>query len=54
MPESISRKMLAKNLDLFVDASNVFQLAKNLKIRDINPGGEPYYFTFSVGLKANL
>jgi TonB-linked SusC/RagA family outer membrane protein len=54
MPESISRKMLAKNLDLFVDASNVFQLAKNLKIRDTNPGGEPYYFTFSVGLKANL
>ncbi|MEI7828210.1 MAG: SusC/RagA family TonB-linked outer membrane protein [Prolixibacteraceae bacterium] len=54
MPERISKSMNMKNLDLFVDASNVFQFAKNLKIRDTNAGGEPYYNTFSVGLKANF
>ncbi|MEI6275308.1 MAG: SusC/RagA family TonB-linked outer membrane protein [Prolixibacteraceae bacterium] len=54
MPESVSKSMLMKNLDLFVDASNVFQFAKNLKIRDTNATGEPYYRTFSMGLKANF
>jgi len=41
-------------LDLFVDASDVFQFAKNRKIRDLNTGGEPYYRTFSIGIKANF
>jgi hypothetical protein len=54
MPEHISKSMLMKNLDLFVDASSPFQFAKNLKIRDLNTGGEPYYRTFSMGLKANF
>jgi hypothetical protein len=54
MPEHISKSMLMKNLDLFVDATNPIQFAKNLKIRDLNTGGEPYYRTFSMGLKANF
>ena len=54
MPEKTTKQLLMKNLDLFVDASNVFQFAKNLKIRDTNTGGEPYYRTFSMGLKANF
>ena len=54
MPDRISKAMNMKKLDLFVDASNVFQFAKNLKIRDLNIGGEPYYRTFSMGLKANF
>lgn len=66
MPEKISKKLLLKDLDLFVDASNLYQFAKNLKIRDTNvsftagtsstpfKGYEPYYRTFSMGLKANF
>jgi TonB-linked SusC/RagA family outer membrane protein len=54
MSDQISKSLHMKNLDLFVDASNVFQFAKNLKIRDLNVGGEPYYRTFSMGLKANF
>jgi hypothetical protein len=54
MPDRVSKAMSMKKLDLFVDASNVFQFAKNLEIRDLNIGGEPYYRTYSVGLKANF
>lgn len=54
MPSSIVRPLLMKNIDLFVDASDVFQFAKNLDIRDVRVGGEPYYRTFSVGVKANF
>ena len=66
MPEKITKRLLMKNLDLFVDASNVFQFANNLKIRDTNvsftsgtsttpfKGYEPYYRTYSMGLKANF
>jgi len=53
-PESIAKSVLMKNLNLFVDASDVFQFAKNRKIRDLNTGGEPYYRTFSIGIKANF
>lgn len=53
-PETVSRALLMKNLNLFVDASNIFQFAKNREIRDTRVGGEPYYRTFSVGLKANF
>lgn len=54
MPSSIVRPLLMKNIDLFVDASDVFQFAKNLDIRDVRVGSEPYYRTFSVGVKANF
>ncbi len=54
MPEKVTKSLLMKKLDLFVDASNVFQFAKNLKIRDTNTGGEPYSRSFSMGLKANF
>ena len=53
-PESVSKALLMKKLDLFIDASNIFQFAKNREIREINQGGEPYYRSFSVGLKANF
>jgi hypothetical protein len=54
MPRTIANKVLMKDLDIFADASDVFQFAKNLKIRDLRVGGEPYYRTFSVGVKANF
>ena len=54
MPESITKSLTMKHLNVFIDASDVFQFAKNLKIRDTRVGNEPYYRTFSVGLKANF
>jgi hypothetical protein len=54
VPASLAKTVLMKNLDVFVDASDVFQFAKNRKIRDLRVGSEPLYRTFSVGVKANF
>jgi hypothetical protein len=54
MPETVTKALLMKNLNLFVDASDVYQFAKNQKIRELNTTGEPYYRTFSIGVKANF
>jgi hypothetical protein len=54
MPDKIAKTLYMKKLDVFVDASDIYQFAKNREIREINSGGEPYYRTFSVGLKANF
>ena len=52
MPLNVAKSLLLKNLKLFIDASDVYQFAPNRKIRDLRTGNEPYYRTFSVGLKA--
>jgi TonB-linked SusC/RagA family outer membrane protein len=52
MPESATKFLLMKDMYIFANASNVFQFAKNRKIRDLNVGSEPYYRTFSAGVKA--
>lgn len=54
VPDKLARPLLMKNVYLFVDAQDVYQFAKNRKIRDLRTGAEPYYRTFSVGLKANF
>jgi TonB-linked SusC/RagA family outer membrane protein len=54
MTESVTKALLMKNLDIFIDASDVFQFAKNKEIRDLRVGSEPYYRTFSLGIKANF
>lgn len=54
MPEAVSRSLMMKDLNVFIDASNIWQFAENLKIRDLRVGNEPYYRTFSIGLRANF
>jgi hypothetical protein len=54
VPQVVANTLFMKNLDVFVDASDVYQFAKNREIRDLRVGGEPYYRTFSLGLKANF
>jgi len=54
IPESVAKALRMKNVNLFVDASDVYQFAKNQKIRELNTTGEPYYRTFSLGIKANF
>lgn len=53
-PEAVTKSLLMKDLNVFVNASNVFQFAKNKEIRERRIGGEPYYRTFSIGVKANF
>jgi TonB-linked SusC/RagA family outer membrane protein len=54
MPDMIANALLMKKLNVFIDGSDVYQFAKNRKIRDTRTGAEPYYRTFSIGLKANF
>lgn len=52
--EAFSRRLLMNGLDLFIDANDVYQFAKNRKIRETRVGNEPYYRTFSIGVKAQF
>lgn len=54
LPSSIINNLMLRDLQFFVDASNVYQFAKNREIRNLRVGNEPYYRTFSIGLKANF
>jgi hypothetical protein len=52
MPENVSRLLLTRKMDLFVNVSDVYQFARNREIRDLRVGAEPYYRTYSAGVKA--
>lgn len=54
MPISVIQGMRMKGIKIFVDATDLIQFAKNKEIREIRVGSEPYYRTFSVGLKADF
>ena len=54
MPEFVTRPLKMNYFDIFVDASNVYQFAKNKKIRETRVGGDPYTRTFSVGLRTKF
>lgn len=54
MPEAVMRSLRMRNLSIFVNATDLFQFAKNRHIRDLNVYGEPLYRTFSAGLKSNF
>lgn len=54
LPQSLTRSLRMKHLSVFINATDLIQFAKNREIRDLNPGGEPYYRTFSMGLKSNF
>lgn len=53
-PAAFAKALQMKKLDFFINASDVFQFAKNREIRDLRVGNEPYYRTMSVGVKANF
>jgi hypothetical protein len=54
LPGSVKKSLRMSDLDLFIDATNIYQFAKNRDIMNLNPGGKPYYRTFSIGLNANF
>jgi len=51
MPESVVRAAGMKNLKLFVNANNLFMFARNKDIMELAIGAEPYYHSYSIGVK---
>lgn len=54
MPQSVTKPLLMEEFDIFVDASNVYQFAQNRKIRETRVGNQPYYRTFSIGVRTKF
>lgn len=54
VPENMSKKLLMSGVNVFINASDLFQLAKNKDLRDLRAGSEPLYRTFTLGLRANF
>jgi len=52
-PQTAS-KLLMTNMDIFANATNALQVAKNMRKRDVRSGSEPLYRTFSIGVRANF
>ena len=52
MPEKMSRMLKMKNLSFHVNASNLITISKYKNIRDLRVGAEPYYRSFSIGVKS--
>ncbi|HCC50965.1 MAG TPA: hypothetical protein DEQ30_02040, partial [Porphyromonadaceae bacterium] len=53
-PKHIANYLFMKSLDVSLNASDVFQIASNLRERDLCVGTEPYYRTYTVTLKAKF
>jgi TonB-linked SusC/RagA family outer membrane protein len=54
MPESITKTLSIEGLTVSLNATDLFQLAKNRRIREMNIGAEPSYRTYTLTLKANF
>jgi hypothetical protein len=52
VPESVTRMLKMKHLSFHVDASNLITFSKYVNIRDMSIGAEPYYRSFSIGIKS--
>lgn len=53
-PTALSDYLFMKDLNLSLSATDLFQIAPNLKERNLRIGAEPYYRTFAVTLKAKF
>lgn len=54
LPTHFVDNMKMQNIDLFVDGSNLFTISKYRHIRQLNIGGEPQSWNFSLGVKATF
>ncbi len=54
IPNRISSLMKMKHLGLFIEGTSLLTISKNQKIMDLAVGSEPYYRSFSLGLKATF
>jgi hypothetical protein len=54
VPNKIAKFLYMKDLDISLNAADVFQIAANLKERELRVGAEPYYRTYTLTLKAKF
>lgn len=54
MPETVAKMFLMKNLSFYVAASNLPVFSKQREIKELNIGTEPYYRSFSLGVKTTF
>lgn len=54
LPEPAAKKILMSSMDIFANASDLFQFAKYRMERDVRVGSEPVYRTYSLGIRANF
>jgi TonB-linked SusC/RagA family outer membrane protein len=47
-----ARKLKMQNLAFFIDGTWLMTISKNRDIMDLNVGGEPYYRSYSIGVRA--
>jgi hypothetical protein len=52
VPEKVAGVLKMKHLNFFVNASNLLTISKYKDIRELRIGAEPYYRSFSLGVKA--
>jgi TonB-linked SusC/RagA family outer membrane protein len=50
-PSSVARILFMKDLNCYVDATNLLLVSKYREIRELTVGAEPQYRTFSVGIR---
>jgi len=51
LPSSVARMLFMKDLNCYVDATNLLLVSKYREIRELTVGAEPQYRTFSVGIR---
>ena len=51
MPDVVTKKLNMKNMSVFVDGSSLLLVSRHRAIKDLSVGSEPYYRSFSLGLK---
>lgn len=51
LPRTISDALRMKQFDFYLNANNLLTISKNNDIRNLSVGSEPYYRSFSLGVK---
>ena len=51
LPESVNNLLNLKQSSVYIDGSDIVRFSKNRKIQDLNVGGQPYFMSFSMGVK---
>jgi TonB-linked SusC/RagA family outer membrane protein len=51
LPEAVTQRLRMKKLSFFVDGSSLFTISKHNGIRNLALRSEPYYRTYSIGVK---
>jgi hypothetical protein len=51
LPEAITQKLRMKNFSVFINGSRLVTLSKHKEQKDLLVGSEPYYRSFSLGVK---